>query len=288
MANVYHQRLIKNGSTTVSKKLSRSVSVEFDNSFYPDNQPSAITITAPQRKKLVKYPSDPNLFSNSGEHIQDEASPRTTTTSSLNRAQSSITFNFPTATHLTLSSSVLDTTPPPKPSTSSADLNESLTTIKIVEKHFGQPKETARAKKHLLSRPHGAIVTDVDEYALSVIRKKKAAKENKTGTTMNKTASKLRKQKPSTNTLDTLVSDHFNDVDAPPTHNRLQLTPPISSNSQPSNDFSTVTSSYPILQVLQSLQNATTTTRQQCQQCHRTIQPMDLTGNCIQCNTVLC
>ncbi|CAF0987398.1 unnamed protein product [Didymodactylos carnosus] len=216
------ERLIKNGSTTASKKLPRSASVEFDNSFYPDNQTSAITITAPQRKKLVRYSSDPNLFSNSGEHIQEEVSLRTMATSSLNRTQSSITFNFPTAAHLSLSSSFLDTTSPPKPSTSSADLNESLAAIdKIVEKHFGQPKETARAKKHLLSRPHGTIVTDVDEYALSVIRKKKAAKENKTGTTMKRTASTPRKQKPSTNTLDILVSDHFNDVDAPPTHNRL-------------------------------------------------------------------
>ncbi|CAF1020839.1 unnamed protein product [Didymodactylos carnosus] len=102
-----------------------------------------------------------------------------------------------------------------KRDTKYANLNESLAAIdKIVEKHFGQSKETARAKKHLLSRPHGVIVTDVDEYVLSVIRKKKAAKVNKTGTTTKKTASKLRKQKPSTNTLDILVSDHFNDVDA--------------------------------------------------------------------------
>jgi hypothetical protein len=164
----------------------------------------------------------------------------------------------------------------------------------IVKKHFSQSSTSSKVKKRLVSGANGRSITDLDEFALTTIRKKKTAetKVSKRKYTKKKTDTQKQNVLPDTN----IYSANGTNVTSTGTHN-VQL-PPIayilpsntSSMISPSqsNTSSMISPSQPNINSYLPLQNLPSTSYMQCQLCFNSIKPLETTSNCSQCHRILC
>jgi hypothetical protein len=157
----------------------------------------------------------------------------------------------------------------------------------IVKKHFSQASTPSKkGKKRLVSGANGRSVTDLDEFALTAIKKKKTT-ENKTAKKNNsKKVTNTQKQNipSSTNVCSTTG---INTTNITPVGNYNLPLPPISymlsSNTSPMiSTFQSNAGTYG------SLHNLAPVSSSQCQLCFNFIKPVEITSNCSQCRRMLC
>jgi hypothetical protein len=182
--------------------------------------------------------------------------------------------------------------------------NNSLSAIEsIVAKFFTQTKKVTN-KKRLISREFGTSVTDLDELALTTIKKK--TKTNKTTTTTRKPRTS-KKQKVVENPVDTINSPNnlqsSNDqhpaqiIHQSSNHQHpVQIIHQSTNNNITSTDLSSRpdffpdnnSSSFTHTTTLQPLQNLTSMNMFKCHQCFRDLLPWEAMNNCAQCNAIIC
>ena len=164
----------------------------------------------------------------------------------------------------------------------------------IVAKYLS-PKQTptTKARKHLIKRPYGMSVTDVDVLSENIRKqhKKSSNKSTKRKSTVFADTETSKKRLSRTNRLSKTVSNVNNPqaipLSEPPFrschHDHSVLDPVSSVDFQSTTD--TLLRSEQTSYVLQPLQNASTSICGSCQQC---IDMTYLGGYCAECNIPIC
>ncbi|CAF1272071.1 unnamed protein product [Rotaria sp. Silwood1] len=158
----------------------------------------------------------------------------------------------------------------------------------IVKKHFSQVSTTRPArKKRLIHGANGRCVTDLDELALTAIKKKKTTETKLTKNCSNKTTVTQKQNVPSTTDICNANRINTNNsTNTAPIGTQNVSLPPIS-YMLPSNTSSLVPTfqSNPASYV--PLYN-TSSTSIQCHLCYNYIKPAEMTSNCNLCHGILC
>ena len=160
----------------------------------------------------------------------------------------------------------------------------------IVKKHFPQSSPTRKAEKiRLVSGANGGSVTDLDEFALTAIKKKKISESKRTKKNNLKKTTTIQEQNVP------LPSDMHNDnrTNATNSASTTNITPigihnvslPSNTCMLSSNTSSIISRSQPTYVPIHSLSTMSST---QCQLCFNYIRPLEMTSNCNQCHGILC
>jgi len=156
----------------------------------------------------------------------------------------------------------------------------------IVKKHFAKPKTTStKAKKRLVSGANGKSVTDLDEFALTAIKKRKTA-DRKLANNSTKKKNKTQEQSAPSNTNSYNVTETITINTTPAVAHNGPL-PPIT-YMLPSNNPTLISPLQSNFTSYVPLQNFTSRPSAQCQLCFNFIKPLEVTSNCNQCHGILC
>ncbi|CAF2130867.1 unnamed protein product [Rotaria magnacalcarata] len=179
----------------------------------------------------------------------------------------------------------------------STENNRSLDAIEtIVKKYFSQSStKCTKGKKRVVSGANGAngrSVTDLDEFALTTIKKKKTTEAKLTKKNNSKKTNLTQKQNVRSitdiyNANGTNIADSTSTTNVTPAGIHNGSLPPItymlpSNTSQMISTYSSNFGSYTPLHNLSAMPPT------QCQLCFHFIKPLEMTSNCNQCHRILC
>ncbi|CAF3140261.1 unnamed protein product, partial [Rotaria sp. Silwood2] len=155
----------------------------------------------------------------------------------------------------------------------------------IIMKDFPQSTTTtAKTKRRLVYGTHGKSITDLDEFALTAIKKQKKTTERQVAKKSNtKETTNKQKQTVSLN-IHIYNANAINTTNATPIDTHTASLSPIT-YMLPTNVSTTISSLQPNLGLYAPLQSSTST---QYQLCFNFIKPLETISNCNQCHSILC
>ncbi len=156
----------------------------------------------------------------------------------------------------------------------------------IVKKHFSQSSTTTKGKKRLVSGANGRSVTDLDEFALTAIKKKRTTQTKLAKKNVPKKMTNKQKQNASSTTY-VCNANGTNTTNITPVGIQNVALPPIT-YMLPSNTSSMIPTFQSNHGTYSSLHNLTSMSSTQCQLCFQLVKPLEMTSNCTQCHKILC
>ncbi|CAF4645199.1 unnamed protein product, partial [Rotaria socialis] len=235
-----------------------------------------------------------NVNNNSLTLSTSNATNNSLTLSTSNATNNSLTLSTSSANNNSLILSASNTNDNLLVPSQSTENNRSLDAIEtIVKKYFSQSStKCTKGKKRVVSGANGRSVTDLDEFALTTIKKKKTTEAKLTKKNNSKKTNATQKQNVRSttdiyNANGTNITDSTNATNVTPDGIHNGSLPPItymlpSNTSRMISTYSSNFGSYT------PLHNLSTMPPTQCQLCFHFIKPLEMTSNCNQCHRILC